>query len=397
MIPFYRPYYNHRELVAALRPGRARCELESTVAARVGARYGVAFAYGRVVLMAALQALGVSQAEVILPAYTCMVMGHAIVASGNRPVFVDIDLADYNMDIDALSQALTSQTRAVVATHMYGYLTDVDAIRAAVGDERVIIVEDCAQSLHALSEGGELRGDLGLFSFGPGKPISTFEGGILVTNSPDVYEKIKTYRDAEMNGPAFKARAKRWARFLSSYLMFRPGIYGLWHRDQTDPTHVAHPEFDLPADYMPDDITMAYPDFQARVGLVQLRKVDAMLNRRRALAELYDRELRDVSGLVRAPIIPDATYAYYTLRLDRRQERCFRRRMLAQAVAVDQVFEYVLPLLKAYRPYATGEYPRAEQASREVVNLPLYPGLSETDVRYIAGCTRRALEEDLDL
>ena len=208
MIPFYRPYYNYLELAAALRPGRARCDLESAVAARAGARYGVAFAYGRVALMAAFKALGLTQAEVILPAYTCMVMGHAVVASGNHPIFVDIDLADYNMDIDALKRALTPRTRAVVATHMYGYPADVDAIRAAVGDERVIIVEDCAQSLHTLSStGGGLRGDLGLFSFGPGKPISTFEGGILTTNSSDVYEKIKTYRDAEMNHPAFKAQA----------------------------------------------------------------------------------------------------------------------------------------------------------------------------------------------
>ena len=172
MIPFYRPYYNHQELLAALRPGPARREFESAMATRAGARYGLAFAYGHVGLVAAFKALGLTQAEVILPAYTCVVMARAVVASGNRPMFVDIDLADYNMDISALKRALTPRTRAVVATHMYGYPTDVDAIRAAVGDERVLIIEDSALSLHTLSsESGGLRGDLGLFSFGIGKPL----------------------------------------------------------------------------------------------------------------------------------------------------------------------------------------------------------------------------------
>lgn len=396
MIPFYRPYYNHLELVAALRPGPARREFESALAARAGARYGITFAYGHVGLVAACKALGLIQAEVILPAYTCIVMARAVVASGNSPVFVDIDLADYNMDVSALKRALTPRTRVVIATHMYGYPANVDAIRDAVGDERVIIVEDSALDLHILSsESSGLQSDLGLFSFGIGKPLSTFKGGALVTNSPDLYEKIKAYRDRELNQRFFETQAKRWTWLLASYLMFRQGIYGLWHRDRTDPARVVHPEFDLPADYMPDDIAMAYPDFQARVGLVQLRKLDAMLAKRRALAELYDRELANVPGLDRAPIVPGATYAYYTPRINRREESDFGRRMLAQGVAVDQLFEYALPLLKAYRPYAKGEYPRAEQAAREVVNLPLYPGLSVADARYVADCTRRTLQEGL--
>ena len=227
MIPFYRPYYNHLELLAARRPGPARREFESAVATRAGARYGIVFAYGHVRLIAAFKALGLTQAEVILPAYTCLVMARAVVASGNRPTFADIDLADYNMDISSLKRALTPRTRAVVATHMFGYPTDVDAIRAAVGDERVIIVEDSAQSLHTLSsESGGLRGDLGLFSFGLNKPISTFKGGLLVTNSSNLYEKIKAYRDKELNQPLFKTQAKRWTWLLASYLVFREGVYG---------------------------------------------------------------------------------------------------------------------------------------------------------------------------
>ena len=392
MIPFYRPYYDHLELLAALRPGPARREFESAMAARAGARYGLAFAYGHVGLIAAFKALGLTQAEVILPAYTCVVMARAVVASGNRPTFVDIDLADYNMDVSALKRALTPRTRAVVATHMFGYPADVDAARAAVGDERVIIVEDSALSLNAISsESGGLRGDLGLFSLGIGKPISTFKGGLLVTNSSDLYEKIKVYRDKELNQTLFKTQAKRWTWLLASYLVFRKGIYGLWHRAPAKLARNVGRE-NLPPGYVPGDVALAYPHFQARVGLVQLRKVDSMLAKRRALAELYDRELGDVSGLSPAPIIPGATYSHYTLRINRCDEINFPLRMFAQGVPVDRTFDYALPLLEPYRPYAKGRYPRAEQAAREVVNLPLYPDLSVTNARYVAECTRRALE-----
>lgn len=396
MIPFYRPYYNHLELLATLRPGPARHEFESALAARAGARHGITFAYGHVGLIAAFRALGLTQAEVILPAYTCLVMARAVVASGNRPIFVDIDLADYNMDISALKRALTPRTRAVVATHLYGYPTDVDAIRAAVGDKGVIIVEDSAVSLHTLSlEDGGLRGDLGLFSFGEGKPLSTFKGGALVTNSSELYEKIRAYRDKELSRPFFKTQAKRRARLLFSYLVFRGGMYGLWHRHPARPTRDVSLGSNLPPGYVPDDIAMAYPHFQARVGLVQLGKLDSILAKRRALAELYDRELGSVPGLGRAPIIKGATYAYYNLRIRRRDEINFPLRMRAQGVAVDQTFDYTLPSLKPYRPYAEGSYPHAEQAAREVVNLPIYPDLSLAKARYVAECTRRALQESL--
>jgi dTDP-4-amino-4,6-dideoxygalactose transaminase len=323
-----------------------------------------------------------------------MVVVHAVVASGNRPKFVDIDLVDYNMDLRALKRALTPHTGAVVATHMYGYPTDVDAIRAAVGDEKVIIVEDSAQSIHLLSsESGGLRGDLGLFSFGPGKPLSTFEGGVVVTNSSNFYEKIKAYRDKEMNRPLFKAQVKRWARFLVSYKLFRRGIYALWHQNRTKLIGSIDPEFNLTPDYMPDDMAMAYPDFQARLGLVQLSKLDLILARRRALARLYDYNLHGLMGICPAPLVENATYAFYTLRVSNRDKIGFRQHMVSRGVAVGRTYNYVLPHLKPWRPFASETYPRAAQAAREVVNLPCYPGLQEAQARYISACVREFANE----
>ena len=396
MIPFYRPFFDHSELLAALRPGRGRVEFESAVARRVGARYGTAFAYGRTGLIAALRALGLRQAEVILPAYTCEVIAQAVVASGNKPVFVDIDLADYNMDLTKIKDAITPRTRAILATFMFGYSTDVETIREIVGDTRITIIEDRAQGLLSSYAGKTvLRGDIGLFSFGPNKQLSTVQGGVIVTNSSEHYEKIRAYRESQMDLQSAGFHAKRWARFLASYLIFRKPIYGLLQRAGLVGWNSRFGEgSNSPIVPLPQDYSGAYTDFQGRIGLVQLDKLDTIVSKRRALAELYDRELGDVPGLSLAPSIAGATYAYYTLRINRRDQINFPLRMHAQGVAVDQTCDYMLPTLKPYRVYANSEYPNAELAAREVVNLPIYPDLSTASARRAADCVRRALQAE---
>jgi dTDP-4-amino-4,6-dideoxygalactose transaminase len=379
-----------------MRPGAGRSDFEAALADRVGARYGIAFAYGRSGVIASLKALGLTQAEVIMPAYTCVVMAKAVVASGNHPVFVDIDLANYNMDMSALKRALTSQTRVVIATHMKGYPADIDAIRATVGDERVIILEDCAQGLPTSSAGStKLCGDLGLFSFGPGKPTCTVQGGVIVTNSSDLYARIKAYRDKEMEGSSAKVWAKRWAWFLSSYVVFRQRTYGFLsrYRYRANPFGNTGLGFDPSPGALPNDMAMRYANFQARIGLAQLNKLDVMLAKRRALARLYDQELRDVTSIHPAPIIEGATYSFYTLRVPRRDEGGFKRRMASCGVSVDPSYEYVLPYLRPYQSFAREEYPRAVQAAREVINLPCYPHLQDSQARYIAACVRDCARE----
>jgi len=394
MIPFYRPCFNHVELIAALRPGVGREAFESAVATQVGARYGVAFAYARSGLVAALRVLEIDQAEIVLPAFTCVVMAQAVLASGNTPVFVDIDLADYNMDLSHLRQALTPRTRAVIVTHMYGYPADVEATRALVGDERALIIEDRAQKL-LRSPGQTLpfSGDIGLCSFGINKELCTVQGGVVVTNSPALYEKLRVYRDAEMNRRAAAVWAKRWLRLIANYVVFNQLVYGLLHRaGAVGLSHRLTVESEFKADKLMSDHATALMDFQGRVGLAQLAKLDTATSRRRALAELYARELRDVPGLILPPLMAEASYAYFTLRLPQRDALHFRQRMLEKGVAVDETYEYALPALKPYRAYAHTPCPRAVEAAQQVINLPIYPQLGLSDAQYVARSVRNVLE-----
>jgi perosamine synthetase len=395
MISFYRPYFNWAEILAILQPGKGRREFEAAVADCVGAHYSLAFAYGRSSIVALFRGLGLSQAEVIMPAFTCSVMAEAVVASGNRPVFVDIDLADYNMDIGAIKAALTSQTRAIIATHMHGYPADIDAIRQAVGDERVLIVEDAALALRPTAPGMTgISSDVAFYSFGRGKQLYTITGGVMVTDSLSLYGKIKAYRDREMNRLPISVRARRCLQVLTAYMALSGSLEERVMRVKNVGVVKRTREIaGLVRDDLPRDYATAYADFQGRIGLAQLRKLDVALARTRSNAEFYNRELQNTPGLTVAPMIPGSTYACYTVRVRQRDSIGFRRRMLDQGVEVGTNYRYTLPELDVYQAYADGRCPRAEQAAREVVNLPNYPGLSVVEAQRVVECTRSALQE----
>src|SRR5712691_11257761 len=122
MIPRFKPWLRALELTAVLRPaGDAVGAFETAFARALQAGHALAFPYGRSALWAFYKALGIAGAEVVMPAYTCSVVAHATVLSGNVPRFVDICLDDYNMDLTHVERVLTSRTRAVIATHLFGY------------------------------------------------------------------------------------------------------------------------------------------------------------------------------------------------------------------------------------------------------------------------------------
>lgn len=394
VISVYRPFFNWAELLAVLRPGVGRDEFEAAVATHTGARYGLAFSYGRSGVVALLKALGLEQAEVIIPAYTCSVISEAVVTSGNIPVFVDIDLTDYNMDVSALKAALTPHTRAIVATHMHGYLADIAAIRREIGDERILIIEDSALALRpAQPHAPEMGGDVTLFSFGRGKQLYTITGGVMTTDSTMLYEKMKTYRDMQMNHLSGSAQKRRAFQLLTAYLALSATLEsGLSRVKNLGPVKQARDAVGLVRTVMPRDYAAIFADFQGRLGLAQLHKLGNVLEQQKNIAEFYSRELQDVPGLTPAPLIPGATYSRYSIRIERRDEIGFTRQMRAQGVEVGRNFDYALPCLPPYQTYARSCYPRAEQAAAEIINLPSYAGLQRREARYIVETTCRVLQ-----
>jgi dTDP-4-amino-4,6-dideoxygalactose transaminase len=298
------------------------------------------------------------------------------------------------MNLDAMRVAVTPQTRVVIATHMYGYPTDVDAIREIVGSDQVLIIEDRALGMLASLPGTDgLRGDLGLFSFGLAKHLFTVQGGVIVTNSADYHKKLRAYRDREMDRVPVALWAKRWVRLLSAYIPdVKSALSTLRTTVQGTPGPGSDPEDSNAASTLvADDYASGLAGFQARVGLSQLQKLDEILRRRRDLAEFYDGQLRDVPGLTPAPILPGANYSHYTIRVEQRDAIGFRDRMRERGVEVGQVYDHVLPYRGRFRPYVRDTYPKTIQATGEVVNLPIHPRIRMSEAHYVAECARDIL------
>lgn len=376
MIPYARPYLGAQEMLAAVRPGAGRLEFEMAVARMVGARYSLAFSFAHAAFYALLKVLDLHQTEIILPAFTCDIMADVVVRTGNIPVFADVDLADLNMRPNAVKSALTPRTRAVVATHMFGYPADVEGMRELCDGGRIMLIEDSALSLTCSTR---LRGDVALFSFGPGKPLYAVRGGVCVTNDASLYEKLLAYRDRHMGRLPVEEWGKRWARLMVTYFsenetgLTLAGKLGLVRDSrQRRPTS------------MTANAATAFADFQARIGLVLLSKADVLLAKRRAIATAYGRQLTGIPGLVPAPIIEGATFSHYTMRVQNRDALHFSERMYRHGVQTGRTFDYAVPYFGRYRQFARGEFPQARQAGEQVVNLPIHVTLAEREIGFVA-------------
>jgi len=142
VIPRFKPDLGWPEFKALFRHNRGAVEqFEKEFAKAFQAVDAVAFPYGRSAQWAFFNAVGLKDAEVIMPAYTCSVVAHAVSLSGNRPRFIDIKLDDYNMDLDLVPAAINERTRAIIATHTFGYPQDLDRLEAIVREVR----QSCAR------------------------------------------------------------------------------------------------------------------------------------------------------------------------------------------------------------------------------------------------------------
>ena len=147
MTPRLKPKLGSAEFRVALQLGDENDTLrfEKAFARLMGQKYALAFPYGRTGLICLLRALGLKNQEIICPAYTCVVVPHAIVYSGNRPVFVDCGYDSFNMDLDLAEHAITEKTGAIIATSLFGYPVDIDRLESIRRRYPLIhIIQDCA-------------------------------------------------------------------------------------------------------------------------------------------------------------------------------------------------------------------------------------------------------------
>ena len=347
------------------------------------------FARGRVALWAILRALRVSAGdEVILPAFTCVAVPNAIIYAGAKPVWVDIDASTYVVDPRAVEAAIRERTKVILAQNTFGLSADLERIAAAAATHGITLVDDCAHGL-----GGRYRGrpngstaPASFFSTQWSKPISTGLGGIAVARDVDVASRIRAL-ERSMPEPSAAGtailqlliRARNWAgsgrmlpvgRATYRWLSHSGLVPGSSNRTELEGTR------------MPQKYLTRLAAAQASVGSRQLRTLDAQVERRRSIGHRYSEWLRS-HNLTPAGERPDSMHAFLRYPLRVRDQAAFRRE--ATRARIDLGDWFVSPIHPVVDDldrwgYRAGSAPCAEQACREVVNLPTDSSLEERDI-----------------
>ena len=376
MIPRFRPAIGWRELAAAFGPGGSDdvTGFERAFAEEMGQRQAVAFPYGRTGLMLLLEALGLRDREVICPAYTCVVVPHAIVYSGNHPVFVDSRAGEYNMDLDLAERAITGRTGALVATSIFGYPVDLDRLdQIRQRHPQVAIIQDCAHSFAAEWRGRQVQreGVAAIFGLNISKLITSIFGGMVTTDRDEVAARLRALRAARLRPASLGKSLRRLAYLLAVYPAFSEPVYGLVNQVERRGwldrfvRYYDEARIDMPADHLE-----AMTAVEARVGQVQVGRYRSIVAARRRLAAHYDRALSEVAGVTRPPLVDGATYSHYVPASpdpEAQVANALRRR-----IQLGRLIAYNIPDMPAYqgaRSLPPG-CPVARELARVALNLP---------------------------
>ncbi len=398
MIPRFKPWLGWPEFRALFRPNPGAVErFEREFAGAFEAVDALSFPHGRSALWAFLNAVGVSDAEVILPAYTCSVVAHAVTLSGNKPRFVDIRLTDYNMDLDLLSTAINERTRAVVATHLFGYPLDLDRVESIVAEaearygHKIWLIQDCAHSFGASWKGRLVgsSGDVALYALNISKMMTSIFGGMLTFRDKKLAAQVRTWRDARFRRPSLLKSLLRRLYLLAVYLAFSRPVYAVtwWLQERTPLLNRLTRSYHLDDQIrFPPDYDESMLNIEAAVGLEQLKKYPEIIARRRAKAAYYDAHLSRHDDCVLPPLVDGATYSHYTVRVPQRALEIAEQ--ARQGIQVGELIQYSMPHLRSYKVEAN-DFSNSLMASLSTVNLPIHAELSSEELnRVIDACNR---------
>ena len=377
------PYFAADEIEAVrgvLASGRANywtggecTAFEREFAEFVGTRYAVAVANGTVALELALHALGIGDGdEVVVPSRSFMATASCVVLRGARPVFADIDPISGNLSAETVKAVLTPRTRAIIAVHLGGWPCDMDPLLDLARAHGLKLIEDCAQS-HGATYGGRVTGslgDIGAFSFCQDKIMTTGgEGGMLVTDDPEVWNRAWSYKD---HGKSYDA---------------------VFNREHPPGFRWLHESFGT---------NWRMTEMQAAIGRRQLGKLPAWLTLRRRNARMLDSALAGVPGLITRPQSTSHGHAYYKyyVFLDRaRLARGWTRQRIIEAVSAEGIpcaegscSEMYLEKAFVDTDLAPAErLPNARELGESSMMLMLHPTMRERDLRDSAAALRKVM------
>ena len=347
MIQIARPYIGREEIDAVvnvmnsgqLAQGPRVKEFEKAFAEYIGVKYAIAVSSGTSALHLALLAHGIGTGdEVITTPFTFIASANSIMLTGAKPIFVDIDPVSYNLDPTQIEEKITARTKAILAVHLYGNPANLQAIQTIAERHNLVVIEDCAQAHGAAIKGKKVGSfQTGAFSFYPTKNMMTGEGGMITTDDEGVAERATLWR--EHGAPR---------RYYHTALGFN----------------------------------LRMTDLCAAIGLVQLGRLQEWNEARIRNAEYLSHHIHQF----KTPVVSEGNchvFHQYTVRVPADRETVVQK-LLERGVQTS--IHYPVPVHQ--QPYYQeigyqGCFPGAEAAAREVLCLPVHPGLTATDLEKI--------------
>ena len=340
-LPYLQQIWNSKVLT---NDGPFHQQLEQALCGFLGVKYLSLFTNGTIGLITALQALRIT-GEVITTPYSFVATAHSLLWNGIKPVFVDIDPVTLNLDPDRIEEALTPRTTAIMPVHCYGHPCDVVRIQKIADTYGLKVIYDAAHAFGVQLHSGSVLnyGDLSVLSFHATKVFNTFEGGAIVCPDAKTKQRIDHLKNFG---------------FVDEVTVVAPGING------------------------------KMSEFNAALGLLQLKGIDQDLQKRKAIHARYRDEFAGVKGI---HCLPDAgekiaNYGYFPILV--RPECPMSRDEIYRKMRDNGIYarRYFYPLISDFPMYrdlpsaAQSNLPVARKAASEVICLPIYPALGSAAV-----------------
>lgn len=339
-------------------------EFEKKLAAYVGAKYAVAVCNATAALHIAVAALNPkSGSEGITSANTFLASANTFLYNNMKPVFADIDEKTYNIDLQEIKKKITANTRVIIPVHFGGQPVDMDTLASFIRNKKIDIIEDAAHAIGSKYKNGKKVGScyastMTVFSFHPVKTMTTGEGGAIITNDKEIYKKLKLLRSHGMTKDP-------------ELLTQNPGP---WYYEMQSLGY-----------------NLRLTDFQAALGTSQLKRIGGFIKRRREIIKMYNNAFKDISWIT-IPYEEKGVFSafhLYVLLLDFSKIGKARKQVMEELLRNGigtQVHYIPVPLQPYYKKnfgFKNGDFPKAEKYYESSLSLPLYPALTNTDVKRV--------------
>ena len=338
-------------------------KFEDKISEYIGKKYVITSNSGTSALHALLLAYDVKPGdEVVVPSFTFIATANAPLFVGAKPVFAEIEDRIYGLDPEDVKERITSKTKAIIPIHYGGCSCLIRELKEIAEDYHLLLIEDAAESFGAKIKDKRVGtfGDSAMLSFCQNKVITTGEGGAIVTDSKEVYEKIKLIIS--------HGRLETQDYFTSTEYM----------------------------DYVALGYNFRMPTMVAALGLSQLKKIDKIIEMRRERAEYLTEKLSKIKEITLPTSLPDYFHVYqmYAIRINENLRNDLMKYLSDKGI-MTKVYFPPIHLTHFYRTkfgYKGGEFPITEEISDHVLSLPIYPTLTEKEIDHIIEKINKFLE-----